>query len=136
MKVREVYTVMADNGLGEFLWHKEDESPSPKFGSIFYSLADEIKPNFEDDIDDLNLVMSLYLFRDFCRWVRWYLDSTDNIFEPPNINWEEFNEEGLRLALLLKIELGNSKQVVYAKTSDDPTNDKESFVEILLPDQV
>lgn len=120
---REVYTVMADNGVGEFLWHKDDGDPSPPVGPNLYSLMDERDPE---------TIMSTKLFHEFCDWARWYM-STEPCYYPleeRDIDWDRFNREGMRLATCLKAELGSKATVVYVKAWDDPTEEKYGYIEI------
>ncbi len=124
----DTYTVMADCGVGEFLWRRRSDKPGPPYvGGNLYSLMDErCSPPDE---------MTAELFAAFCQWARWYMSTDSHNTEiPRNINWVEFNAEGKRLAQRLKRELGNSALVVYAKAWDDPTKNEGRYSEITADD--
>jgi len=120
---REVYTVMADNGVGEFLWYKPDESRLPLIGSCHYNLMDRW-------LDEEKPLMSLDLFLEFSDWAKWYMGSySDGVDGPSDINWDDFNAEGIKLAILLKMELGDGRKVVYSKACEDPSNSHAPGIE-------
>ncbi len=106
------YTVRADRGVGEFLWHT---------GNL-YSLM---------DVGSGHPEMSDELFDAFCRWAEWYM-STEyrDQSQPRPLDWDAFNAEGMRLAVGLKREMGDAGMVVYAKAYDDPTKGVDAFTEI------
>ena len=112
------YTVMADCGVGEFLWTK-DENEECLVGVNVYSLMD-VNCIHEDDSD---LIMSMALLNQFAQWVKDYMDGqADDIMDSRNIDWDKFNAEGLRLTKMLKCELGDSANMQYVKAWDDPNS--------------
>ena len=110
------YTVMADCGVGEFLWLKK-ENDECLVGANVYTLMDVRYIYADDD----NLIMSMELLNQFAQWAKVYMaGQVDDRMDPRNIDWGEFNAEGLRLAKMLKSELGDSANVQYVKAWDDP----------------
>ena len=112
------YTVMADCGVGEFLWTK-DNNEKCLVGANVYTLMDVRYIYADDD----NLIMSMELLNQFAQWAKVYMDGqADDIMDSRNIDWDKFNAEGLRLTKMLKCELGDSAKVQYVKAWDDPNS--------------
>lgn len=112
-----VYTVMVDDGLGEFLWRKQASDTEASVGANVYSYGmDRWHPD---------CLMSRELFDAFCDWVKSYMDAL-----PPgysyqrdtrlNLDWDWFNAQGQRLARRLQEELGSSVTVRYVRAWNDP----------------
>ena len=121
------YTVMADCGVGEFLWSKKESDICGVRANV-YSLMD-VNCIHEDDDD---LIMSMDLLRRFAQWAKWYMAAQSTyMMEPPNIDWNSFNSEGIELTNALKIELGNTANVQYVKAWDDPDG-KNDIVDLFL----
>ena len=112
---------MADNGVGEFLWYKDDDTPIPVCGANVYSLMDKGDPD---------PMMSKELFAEFCEWAEFYLRNIPVINEGVSFDWESFNQTGISLAKRLKSELGEAIAVRYVRPSDDPSKKKLEYKEI------
>lgn len=115
-----IYVVMADNGVGEFLWYKDNDAPIPLCGANVYSLMDRSDPD---------PIMSSALFSDFCEWCEEYLRNTLLIEVPINFNWVAFNEQGMALAKRLKSEWGDEIVVRYVRPPEDPGRKRMEFTE-------
>ncbi|HEC15722.1 MAG TPA: hypothetical protein ENI99_03985 [Sedimenticola sp.] len=101
-----IYVVMADNGVGEFLWFKEEDSPIPVCGSSVYSLMDRT---------DHDPIMSRELFLDFCRWAEDYIKNVPGSLEDGSFDMDAFNRRGMALARRLKAEWGDEFVVRYVR---------------------
>ena len=104
---KETYTLYADNGLGDFLCHKQGEEVLTNLvGGNYYCLWGEDTPD---------PIISKSLMTAFCDWARWYMDASKNDGNMPDLDWDAFNQTGMQLAQRLKDELGDSVQVFYLK---------------------
>lgn len=121
---RCVYTVMADCGVGEFLWKKE---PNDKclVGYNYFSMM--------DDADDQDLI-SEGLFTKMWDWAKEFMDGKpDDCLDPWQIDWDQFNARGIELTRLLKEELGDTAYVQYVRSDEDPDSDSsENLVMLYL----
>lgn len=113
---------MADNGVGEFLWYKEDDSPIPVCGANVYSLMDR---------NDTNPIMSEKLFSEFCEWADGYCKNIPVVGEAVEFDWEEFNNKGMALAKRLKYEWGDEIVVRYVRPPEDPVRKRLEYAEVL-----
>jgi hypothetical protein len=118
---RGIYIVKADNGVGEFLWYKEDEAAIPVCEGNVYSLMDKGDPD---------PIMSGELFSDFCKWAELFQASFSIEGEPVGFDWVEFNDLGLGLAKRFKSEWGDQISVRYVRPSQDPGRKRLEFTEI------
>jgi hypothetical protein len=116
---RWTYTVMADNGVGEFLWARRSTDPEGYLANSA-SLMDEGAGH---------KAMSRELFDEFCRWATRYMD-WDRKKHEEEMDWDSFNAEGRRLAVRLKAEVGPLVKVRYCRAYDDPPDGKERCAEI------
>ncbi|KEZ77606.1 hypothetical protein [Salinisphaera hydrothermalis] len=123
MRNRSVYTVMADCGVGEFLWRKDNSERLGGVGGNQLSLMEE-NIGSED--------MSDALFSDFCNWARRYMAALpDDVLEPMNLDWCDFNAAGVRLARRLQKEMAPRGHLVrYSRAWNDPNHDEEPFIEL------
>ena len=112
---------MAGNGVGEFLWYKEDDSPIPLCGANVYSLMEKSDPD---------PIMSIALFAEFCEWAEEYLRSVPGIDEAVDFDWVAFNEKGMALAKRLKSEWQDEIVVRYVRPAEDPSRIKMEFTEV------
>lgn len=113
----DVYTIHADEGIGEFLWHKNNGDTSSLVGGGSGCLGDR---------GTFCVEMSEELHNDCCNWVEGFITAcTQDKLE--EFNWIYFNEVGLGLAQRLKNELGNKARVFYSKAWEDPTDDGKSI---------
>ncbi len=72
----------------------------------------------------------------FAQWAKWYMSSLQaDILEPPVIDWDKFNAEGLELTKRLKSELGSSANVQYVRAWNDPGS-QSGVVDLFLPAKV
>ena len=113
----DTYTVMADCGVGEFLWRRDSADVDGGVGSNCGSLFNEsyVPPG-----------ISAALYSEFFAWARWYMKAMPGYgHEGWLIDWDAFNQEGIRLAHRLKDELGDSAQVQYIHAFYDPDRDKD-----------
>lgn len=125
---KDTYSVMADCGVGEFLWRKEGEYLEPGVGANVYSLMDAGCQGVPSE-------MSQALFAEFCEWAKWYMSGLpENYANPMNLDWDAFNREGLRLAKRLKVELGETAHVRYVRAWDDPDRDRDRYTLIEMRD--
>lgn len=109
---KPIYTVMADCGVGEFLWVKRTgdmhQGVGPLAMCLMYIWSDQ----------DL---MSRDLFEDFTKWARRYMRGQPADWSLPwNIEWDDFNREGEALAIRLQAELGDRACVQYRRAWNDP----------------
>ena len=109
----KVYTVMADDGIGGFLWNKDDEDRALVGGSYF---------DLMDRADNQDLI-SKQLFNEFVQWSKAYMKAQPrDRTQVTLLDWNAHNAEGKRLAANLKQELGSKAlRVQYKKDGDDPT---------------
>lgn len=106
-----VYTVMADCGVGEFLWKKETDETCLIGGNHFCMM---------DSADGQDLI-SEGLFNKMWDWAKEFMDGQpDDFFAPWQIDWDQFNARGIELARLLKEELGDTAFVQYVRPDEDP----------------
>ncbi len=112
---KEIYTVMAGCGVGEFLWVKSSLDDC-LVGDNVFSLMDS--PSYQD-------LISEELFNDFYKWALDYMKAEPlDVFDPWDIKWDEFNARGIALAKRLKEELGDSAGVQYYRADKDPHDDE------------
>lgn len=123
-KQRCVYTVMADCGVGEFLWKKKADETG-LVGSNYFSMMDHA------DYQDL---ISEGLFNKMWDWAKEFMDSQpDDLFAPWQVDWEQFHARGMELARLLKEELGDTAYVQYVRPYEDPnSHSSENLVLLYL----
>ncbi|MEW8349348.1 MAG: hypothetical protein AB2687_13660 [Candidatus Thiodiazotropha taylori] len=119
--IQGIYVVMADNGVGEFLWLKDNDDPIPVCGSNVYSLMDK---------KDLNPIMSGELFSEFCKWAEDFKNNVPVLEEAVSFDWEAFNKRGIELAKTLKSEWGDEITVRYVRPSQDPDRKKLEYIEV------
>lgn len=108
---RPMYAVMADCGVGEFLWvaHGTEDG---RAGANVLSLMNE--PEDQDTMSD-------GLFWKFVDWAREYMNGQPAVWgQPWDIEWEPFNTRGMELTRQLKEELGSSADVRYLRPFMDP----------------
>ena len=116
---RHTYIVMADFGVGEFLWYHRSAYPEgyrTNAGSLM-------------DVGQGNKRMSRELFEEFCPWARWYM-AWDRERQSIDMDWDRFNAEGMRLAERLKAEAGSPVKVMYCRAQPDPYDGPDRCVEI------
>lgn len=118
---KPVYTVMADCGIGEFLWVKTPAYMTQYPGEAAVGANRFGLMDYRDDCSD---VMSPALFDKFTEWAKWYMAGQPEDWEEPwDIDWESFNKEGQKLAGMLQAELGNSATVRYFRAWNDPARE-------------
>jgi hypothetical protein len=106
---RFTYTVMADCGVGEFLWIHRCTDPKGYVANAA-SLMDQ---------GTGHKAMSRELFDDFCTWANRYME-WEREKHQREMDWESFNAEGRRLAVRLKGEVGALVGVEYCRAYLDP----------------
>lgn len=112
---RPMYAVMADCGVGEFLWvaHGTEDGQA---GANVLSMMNEG--------EDQSL-MSDGLFLKFFDWVSHCMAGQPPDWALPwNMEWESFNARGMELARMLKDEIGAKGDVRYLRAFNDPGSDK------------
>ena len=119
---RHTYIVMADCGVGEFLWYRRSTYPEG-----YRTMAGSLM-----QVGDGNERMSRDLFEEFCQWARWYM-AWDWERQSARMDWDRFNAEGVRLAERLKAEAGPLVKVMYCRAYPDPYDGPDHCVEILDP---
>lgn len=120
---RRTFTVMADCGVGEFLWGKDSDDDSCLVGGNIYSLMHE--HYYPADI-------SADLFIDMCHWARKYMQGEPRDWLLPwELDWEAFHQEGLALACRLKQEVGYSADIQYVRPWNDPARKSREATRIL-----
>jgi hypothetical protein len=108
---RNVYTVMAGCGVGEFLWLKQAADKCLVGGNVFCMM---------DSADHQELI-SKGLFNKLWDWAGEYMAGQPATWEMSwEIEWGSFNARGMELAVMLKEELGASADVQYVRTDEDP----------------
>lgn len=101
---RPRYTVMADCGVGEFLWIALDQEEG-RVGGNLLSLMNE--PEDQE-------LMSDGLFYKFVDWAKEYMaGEPEDLSILWDIDWESFNRRGLELTAMLQEELGDGADVQY-----------------------
>ncbi len=111
---RPRYAVMADCGVGEFLWVAYGVADGLAGRNVFSMME---RPEDQD-------LMSEGLFQKFLDWAGEYMAG-----QPPDgslpwdIDWQQFNQRGIELAKMLKDELGSSADVRYLRPDNDPNQD-------------
>jgi|SRR6185312_1320723 len=111
---RNVYTVMAGCGVGEFLWHKSASDPCLVGANVFSQM---------DRAEDQDLI-SEGLFKKLWDWADQFMAAQPPIWgEPWQIDWLTFNARGMELARMLKAELGASAEIQYVRAHEDPHPD-------------
>ncbi|WP_422137661.1 ankyrin repeat domain-containing protein [Endozoicomonas sp. ALC020] len=113
----DVFTIHADEGIGDFLWQKDDGDTSSLVGGALISIGE--KGTFCREMSD-------ELLSDCCNWIEGYMNACMQD-ELKDFNWNHFNEAGLSLAQRLKNELGDRARVFYSKAFEDPTDDGASI---------
>ncbi|MBV7439415.1 hypothetical protein [Aeromonas sp. sif2416] len=118
-----VLTVMVDYGWAPFLWLKE--SPD-ELGYVNCNIGDG-KDHYEDDL------MSEELWEQFSPWALEFNRTMydDHALDPDCWDWAVFHERGLRLARLLKAEVGDTYRVLYCKPVEDPAFKQNEYREVL-----
>lgn len=116
---RLTYTVMADRGVGEFLWIRRCTDPE---GYIANSAS-------LMNVGSGHKAMSRELFDDFCKWATRYID-WDRERHQRGMDWKEFNAEGRQLAVRLKAEVGPLVKVRYCRAYSDPYEGPDRCEEI------
>ncbi|MET4695025.1 ankyrin repeat domain-containing protein [Endozoicomonas lisbonensis] len=113
----DVYTIHADEGIGEFLWHKDNGDISSLVGAGSGCVGD--RGSFFPEMSDR-------LVNDCCKWMESYMKACmeDQLND---FDWTYFNDAGLSLAQRLKNELGSRAKVFYSKAFEDPTDDERSI---------
>ena len=117
-----ILTVMPDFGSGPFLWIKRDVEERGMVGNCCsYNSACGLHP------------MSDALLVDFSAWVSEFERAPYNVDEGGTVtlDWEAFHDRGLALARRLKMEVGDSAQVIYMKPVEDPGNVIDQRREVL-----
>jgi hypothetical protein len=121
---RHVYIVMADCGIGEFLWYRRNISPSgcSNLGCLM-------------DKEDTTGRISVGLWGELRRWALWYMELSDHKDwstgkHTIEVDWDRFNAEGLRLARALRAECGADVSVEYCRAHDDPYDGPDRWLEI------
>jgi hypothetical protein len=115
---RFTYTVMADCGMGEFLWFHRFTDPDGYLSNAA-------------SLMDLggHKAMSRELFDDCCEWARRYM-AWDREQHQREMDWDDFNAEGRQLAARLKAEVGPLVGARYCRAYPDPYDGPEWCVEI------
>ena len=112
---RYVYSIMADCGVGEFLWRKQTDEQWLVGGNYFCML---------DRADDQDLI-SEGLFNKLRDWAKEFMDGQPTEWgDPWQVDWDRFNARGLDLARWLKEELGDDADVQYVRAGEDPGEDR------------
>lgn len=112
---RDIYTVMAGCGVGEFLWRKRACEKRLVGGNVFCQM---------DRADDQELI-SEGLFNKLWDWAGEYMAAQPAEWGMPwEVEWSSFNARGMELTKMLKEELGTSADVQYVRTDEDPGVDK------------
>jgi hypothetical protein len=123
---RFTYTVMADYGVGEFLWIRRCTDPEGYLANAASLM----------DMGSGHKAMSRELFDDFCKWATRYMDWSRYINwgreqHQREMDWGEFNAEGRQLAVRLKAEVGPLVKVRYCRAYPDPYEGPDRCEEIV-----
>jgi hypothetical protein len=111
----DVYTVMAECGVGEFLWHRLSTDACLAGGNVFSQM---------DRAEDQDLI-SEGLFNKLFDWAGEYMGGQpDEWGKQWEVDWVVFNARGMELARLLKEELGATADVQYMRADQDPAGDE------------
>jgi hypothetical protein len=116
---RFTYTVMADCGVGEFLWFHRCTDPKG-YVTNAASLMNQ---------GSGHKAMSRELFDEFCKWATRYLE-WERESHHRKMDWESFNAEGRRLAVRLKGEVGPLVAVEYCRAYLDPYDGPDRWEEM------
>lgn len=119
---RHTWIVMADNGIGEFLWYRRKTYPEG-YRANAGSLMDHASVDGR---------ISNGLWDQFRAWARWYMEG-DSRGNWAAFDWDRFNAEGRRLAECLREESGPGVRVMYCSAYMDSQRRDESCEEIAPP---
>lgn len=115
-------TVMVDYGESPFLWMAE----GPEDGIVGLNICSGIEWCE-------TYPLSKGLWHHFALWATTF-DFTEfysELFDDTHWDWPAFHARGLYLTHLLKLEVGDSYKVVYAKPFEDPNEAIESYREVM-----
>ena len=119
---KEIYTVHCDYGTDAWVWLKPSDDATSHIGRIVADYggwyADQAISG--ELIEAFNQLMLVY--------ERAGLYSDGNI---EKFDWVKFEEKGLQLVGMLKLELGDSVIVRYLKPGEDPYYDYNKRLEVL-----
>lgn len=106
-----ILTVMPDFGSGPFLWIKRDVEERGIGGNCC-----------SDDFACGQHPMSEALLADFSGWISEFESARRHVDDIKFLvlDWEAFHDRGVALARRLKMEVGDSAQVIYLKPMEDP----------------
>ena len=119
-KNKTIYTVHADTNKTKFVWVKDD---TPSRSPIGRTMTDKVY------LHELCLKLPSKLAHRLMDWTGSYLMTCliaidkDGKMRNPEIDWKQFNKEGMAIAKGLKKALGDKIVVQYLKSKLDPSKD-------------
>jgi hypothetical protein len=122
---KQIYTIHPDLNKRRFIWAKKQSSSCPSVGRSLSDARylDEIMPRIPDKLHDrlANWTVN-YIAASF------YSIDSDGEVSKLDIDWDEFNKEGISIATALKKKLGDKVIVRYLKSKLDPSKDMTPLV--------